>query len=167
MALKNKDEETASGITKLSHLMRYMLSEVEENEILLEKEISYFRNYIDLQKLRFSEEDDIEINMHILGNPSGIKVPPFLFIVFIENAFKYGLIFKNHSFIHIQFDIADQLLQFQITNSVHKKTDIQKLGIGLANIHERLELLFPGNYQLDILEENNTFKVNLNFNPGL
>jgi LytS/YehU family sensor histidine kinase len=62
VALKNNDNETAAGITKLSNIMRFMLNEVDEKMILLEKEIGYLRSYIELQKLRFSEKDDVDIN---------------------------------------------------------------------------------------------------------
>ena len=97
VALKNNDNETAVGITKLSNIMRFMLNEVDEKMILLEKELGYLRSYIELQKLRFSDKDDVDINFGIEGDVSDIKIPPFIFIVFIENAFKYGINIRKHS----------------------------------------------------------------------
>ena len=160
-ALRNNDNETATGLTKLSEIMRYMLNDINENEITLDKEIDYLKSYIDLQKLRFSEKDDIIISFDIQRDTSETKIPPFLFIVFVENAFKYGINFKKHSFINIRFEISKNELKFNIKNSVHYKNDINKQGVGLKNIKERLELLYRGNHKLEIINENNTFNVDL------
>jgi LytS/YehU family sensor histidine kinase len=48
VALKNNDNETATGITRLSHIMRFMLDDVNENMIPLDKEINYLTSYLDL-----------------------------------------------------------------------------------------------------------------------
>jgi len=161
VALKNNDNETASGITKLSHIMRFMLDEVNENIITLDKEIKYLTSYIDLQKLRFSGNDDIEISFDVHGDTTNIKIPPFIFIVFIENAFKYGINYKKHSFINIKFETSDDELKFNIKNSVHNKNEQHDSGLGLKNIKERLELLYSENYNLEITTDNNIFNIDL------
>jgi len=163
-ALKNNDNETANGLTKLSEIMRYMLNDVNENEIALNKEIDYLKSYIELQKLRFSENDDIVISFDIQGNTSEVKIPPFLFIVFVENAFKYGINFKKPSFIKIRFEISKNDLKFNIRNSVHHNNDMHQKGVGLKNIKERLLLLYRDNHRLEITNENNTFNVDLEIN---
>lgn len=161
IALKNNDEETANGITKLSRIMRYMLDELTENEIAIDKEIDYIKSYIALQKLRFSENDEISINFDIEGNTSGVKIPPFIFIVFIENAFKYGINFRKKSFIHIRLTVDKNRILFNIKNSIHRQDNNQKHGIGLNNVRNRLNLLFPGTHTLDINDETHIFTVNL------
>jgi LytS/YehU family sensor histidine kinase len=161
IALKNKDDETAKGITKLSQMMRFMLEGVNEDLVLLEKEITYLTSYLDLQKLRFSEQDDVRINFDIKGDITGIRIPAFIFIVFIENAFKYGIDYKKHSFVDIKFEVSDNTLRFNIRNSIHKTGDLQNPGIGLKNIRGRLDLLFPGRYNLEITSENDIFNLDL------
>lgn len=161
VALKNKDEETAKGITKLSYLMRFMLDGVNENLIPLEKEITYLKSYLDLQKLRFSEQDDVRINFEVKGDITGKRIPSFIFIVFIENAFKYGIDYKKHSFVDIKFEISDNTLRFNIRNSIHKTGDLQNPGIGLKNIRGRLDLLYPGSFSLEIASENDIFILDL------
>lgn len=161
IALKNSDNETANGITKLSHMMRFMLDGVNENLIPLEKEITYLTSYLDLQKLRFSEQDDVNVNFDVKGDITDIKIPPFVFIVFIENAFKYGIDYKKHSFVDIKFEVSDNILRFNIRNSIHKTGDLQNPGIGLKNIRGRLDLLYPGNYNLEIASENDIFNLDL------
>lgn len=161
IALKNNDNETAIGITKLSHIMRFMLDEVDEKMILLDKEIGYLRSYIELQKLRFSEKDDVSISFDIEGNTSDIRIPPFIFIVFIENAFKYGISIRKSSFINIKFILTNEELRFNIRNSIYYKNELPESGIGLSNIKERLELLYHDNHRLEISSANDVFNVEL------
>ncbi len=141
--------------------MRFMLNEVEEKLIPLDKEISYLGNYIELQKLRFSDDDDVIITFEVEGKTSDIRIPPFIFIVFIENAFKYGINIREHSFINLKFVIANGELKFNIRNSVHRKNALPDPGIGLRNIKERLELLYGNNYSLEINSINDIFNVDL------
>ena len=161
IALKNNDNETAVGITKLSNIMRFMLNEVDEKMILLEKEVGYLRSYIELQKLRFSDKDDVDINFGIEGDVSDIRIPPFIFIVFIENAFKYGINIRKPSFINIKFTIVNDELKFNIRNSIHYKNELPDSGIGLSNIKERLKLLYHDNYTLEINSSDDIFNVEL------
>jgi LytS/YehU family sensor histidine kinase len=161
IALRNNDSETAAGLTKLSGIMRYMLNDLNENEITLDKEINYLKNYIDLQKLRFSENDDIKINFDIQTDSSEMLIPPFLFIVFVENAFKYGIDFRKQSFIDIKFEIRGNSFRFNIRNSIHCRNDGQKNGLGLKNIKERLELIYGADHKLEIINNNDTFNVDL------
>lgn len=163
IALRNNDFETASGLTKLSGIMRYMLNDLNESEITLDKEINYLKNYIDLQKLRFSETDDIKIDFDIQTNSSETLIPPYLFIVFVENAFKYGIDFRKHSFIDIKLEITGNLLRFNIRNSIHSGNEGQKNGLGLKNVKERLELIYGKDHKLEIINDNNTFNVDLKF----
>ena len=161
IALKNNDNETAVGITKLSNIMRFMLNEVDEKMILLEKEVGYLRSYIELQKLRFSDKDDVDINFGIEGDISDIKIPPFIFIVFIENAFKYGINIRKPSFINIKFTVVNDELKFNIRNSIHYRNELPDSGIGLSNIKERLKLLYHDNYNLEINSSDDIFNVEL------
>jgi two-component system, LytTR family, sensor kinase len=161
IALRNNDNETADGLTRLSTIMRYMLNDINENEIDMDKEIDYLRSYIELQKLRFSSEDDIQICFDIQRDSMFTKIPPFIFIVFIENAFKYGINLKKHSFINIKFEVYGNLLRFNIKNSVNARNDIQRQGVGLNNVTERLRLLFGDAHKLNVSNENNIFNVDL------
>lgn len=164
MALLNKDEETAKGIRRLSQIMRYMLNDSNEQGILLDDEIEYLKSYIELQKLRFTETDDIKVTFNCEGETAGIKIPPYLFIVFVENAFKYGVDYKKPSFVDVNFQIKNKVIVFDISNTVHPQDGLQKHGIGLINIKERLKLLFKDNHQLRIYQTENTYHVELEIN---
>ncbi len=92
-----------------------------------------------------------------------------LLIVFVENAFKHS---KNSGdqkiFIDIALKIWSNTILFSVTNSCSSIKDDQKPfgnnGMGLANVQKRLELLYPGEYDLKIEENESVYKIMLRLN---
>lgn len=152
---------------KLSELMRYMLYESENALIPLEKEASYLKNYIELQKVRF--EDDVEITFTIEGVATTQMIEPMLLIPFVENAFKHGVGMVINPTIEINLKISENALSFSVKNKIATETAMDKdssSGIGLKNVQRRLELLYSNTHELTIKNENGWFltTLNLNFN---
>ncbi len=93
-------------------------------------------------------------------------VPPMLFIVFIENAFKHGVSYRQDSFVEVAMSVmSDTRVRFTCKNSIvaarvgaQQQTDG---GIGLENVSKRLALLFGKDYRLDIEEDLETYNVTL------
>ena len=71
--------------------MRYMIHDSNVDFVPLKKEIEYLENYIELQKLRISDDDPFQLNFTVKGQIGTIEIAPVLYIPFVENAFKYGL----------------------------------------------------------------------------
>lgn len=162
MARKQKDYSTSKGIAKLSHLIRYVIYDCNVDKIDLEKEIEQINNFLDLQKLRFSKEDKINISFEINGQYKTKQISPMLLIPFVENAFKHGISFKNDSPIDIKLNINNNLLLFSVKNNVNRlrcDRDDHNSGIGLANIQRRLELLYPESHHLKIENKKDTFEI--------
>lgn len=157
-----KSDYAPELILKLSDMLRYMLYECNEERVYLEKEIQYIRNYLDLEKIRLSQNADIKIE--IVGNIASVKVAPLLFIPFIENSFKHGLkTSTNNAYIYIQFEVTDEI-KFSITNSKSQPIPgfkpIQSVGgIGLTNVQKRLELIYPNRYDLHIDNQLDSYSV--------
>lgn len=158
----NKDH-AKQAVLRLSELMRYVLYDLEEGKTTLKKEIEFLKSYVDLMKLRISESLDLSINFP--SKIPDIQIPPFLFIPFIENAFKHGIGTKGDSYIHIVLEIIDKKIYFRLNNSIpDTKSDNGKYsGIGLENARKRLNLLFNGKHELRILERKNDFEIDLVF----
>lgn len=165
MSSMKGDEETAEGISKLSELMRYMIYETKVDKISLDKEIEHIRNFIELQKLRFSEKDGLDIIFSIKGDPNGKVVPPMLFIPFIENAFKFGFSLQQKSIIEIGLKMEEEELIFMAKNTINKKkvNKDEHSGIGISNVKKRLDLLYPDSHKLEISQDDNYFNVYLSF----
>ncbi len=153
-------EEAKESIIRLSKLMRHLLYDSETEKIAITKEIEFVRNYVDLMKLRFSE--NVEIKLDILNPLPHKSIPPLLFTSFVENAFKHGISYQSKSFINISFSFLDENLIFKVDNSKHhSKNKEANQGIGIDNSRKRLDLIYGEKYTLKIDENNNEFNIHL------
>ncbi|TRX42366.1 sensor histidine kinase [Flavobacterium restrictum] len=156
-----KSDLVPDAIVTLSELMRYMLYETDNKFVFLEKEINYIQNYIELQKLRLNNIENITINIH--GDTKNKFIEPLLLISFIENAFKYGTDYKGAAYVKIKITIVGTVLDFFVENKVEEYVrDPDNSGIGLSNIENRLNLLYPNAHQLTITESDAKYSVHLN-----
>jgi LytS/YehU family sensor histidine kinase len=160
-----KSEKTAKLILKLSELMRYLLYETKENRQDLEKEILCIHNYLELERIRYGELLEVEID--ITGDISEKKIAPIILLSFVENAIKHGA-GKNidRIYMKIAFEIKGDFLHFSISNPKPALAEAEQLGkasgIGLTNVRKRLSLGYKDNeYELEIKELEKTFEVNL------
>lgn len=154
-----KSDDTTTAIVTLSELMRYMIYEVNENLVLLKNEVDHIQNYIDLQLLRLKDSSGVRIN--IIGDLN-YKIEPMLLISFIENAFKYGTDFKGKTDISIKLNVVNNILHLDVQNKVSlQNTQNPNSGIGLENIKNRLNLLYPKTHELIITQNKDFYTVNL------
>lgn len=167
-ALQEHAERTGEGIQKLGDMMRFMLQENMLDKISLSRDIDYLNNYISLQKLRTSVSVDIVIFTEIEEDFRALQIAPMLLIPFVENAFKHGISLQSPSHIRITLQTRDNTLYFDVYNSIHLKPegDPEKLhsGIGLPNVRQRLNLLYPRKHELIIRESAKEFFVHLTLN---
>lgn len=150
-------------ILQLSTLMRYVLYESTSPTISLASEIAFMENYIKLMKERFSKKKlTVDSYMPSSEEAKDISIPPLIFIMFLENAFKHGISYRDTSFINVSIRIDNNRLHFNCINSKAPDKKAEKHGgIGLMNIRKRLKILYGSNYTLNIAEEANTFHVSL------
>lgn len=146
-----KSNIAPSVVLKLSEIMQYVLYDTKEPQVSLFTAINYIQNYLDLERLRYG--DKIFASTDIIGNIEDIKVPPLLFLPFIENCFKHGA--KDNDEILISFEnIENKWLIFKVENAYKQLDEFNKTnirhGIGIQNVKRRLELLFPNNFELKI-----------------
>jgi two-component system, LytTR family, sensor kinase len=160
--IKSLPSKAVFSIDKLTGIMQYMLYESSFDKVSLTNEINHINNYIDLEKIRYSDPNFIDFK--ISGDYSEIQIPPLIFMPFIENAFKHGNKLKPAPGIIIRIDVAETNLHFEITNFIKENYEMQNKnsGFGLVNIKRRLDLLFDNKYELKIVNKNKTFAVNLN-----
>src|ERR1700743_1401025 len=150
-----KSDTTPEAILKLSEIMRYMLYESNDNKVDLSKELQYIQNYIDLQKIRFANKAFIDFKVE--GRVTNQKIVPLLLIAFIENAFKHGITDDALSPVRLLITVDDAHLHFYIQNKKHNNNKDSMGGIGLGNVKRRLDLLYPGKYNLDIRNQRDTY----------
>jgi two-component system, LytTR family, sensor kinase len=147
-----------------------MLYECNEQRVLLSKEIQYMQNYLDLERIRLPKSSEVVLTTE--GHISDQMVAPLLFVPFVENSFKHGL---NHQvggggFVRMHLAVSGDDLEFFIENSktghLPRQNHPRSGGIGLTNVRQRLELLYPGAYDLDISNEPDRYAVTLRLVMG-
>jgi two-component system LytT family sensor kinase len=160
---RNRDDEAGQGIMKLSGLMRYIIYDSNVAEISLVREMEHIDSYLEVARLKFAKHESVDIKIEKEGNFSAYKIAPLLLIPFVENAFKHGVGSKGDGYIHMSFKVTDGTLDFRIENPILDKEESLKKhsGIGLDNVKKRLEMLYPNRHQLDILDTEGVFEVQL------
>jgi len=160
-----KSSRTSEGIAKISNLLRCVLYDCNDLEVPLQQEIKLIENYIDLEKLRYG--DRLNMNFEVKGEINNIKIAPMLLFTFVENCFKHGS--SNDPevpYIRILLNIFNNNIEFIAENSKpHSIKRVKRItggGIGLQNVKKRLEIIYRNNFELNIQNLTNSFRVSLN-----
>ncbi|MFD1315874.1 sensor histidine kinase [Namhaeicola litoreus] len=155
-----KSDNAPEVVVKLSDMMQYVLYEVNNPFVDILKEINYIQAYIELEELRFG--DKVKTDISLIGDFSGIQVPPLILLTFVENCFKHGARNSDKLKISITFESKKDTIYFNVANTIDgtpkKKTNH---GIGLENVKRRLDLIYGKKYNLSTKIENHKYIVNL------
>jgi sensor histidine kinase YesM len=162
-----EDPNTPEKIMRLSDLLRYVLYECNDDEILLEKEIDYLKSYIEFN--RISDDEIRDITFVETTGFGQAKIAPMILLSFVENACKHSrILFEKDGFIHISAGMRDNVFDFSIINSISKSAGINNAtpysGIGLENIRKRLNFLYRGNYLLYTTKDDDKYNVEFTVN---
>lgn len=164
--LMRKDVEKASFLLeKYSEILRYQLYNSKSSLVPLSKELKYIRDVISVERLRWGSDLQVETNWNI--EQGSVFIEPLILIVFIENAFKHvSKSISDKGYVKILFRQKNDVFYMEIENSKWKKKDIHQkhvkgLGIGLQNTRDRLNLLYPESHMLNIIDDDDRFKVEL------
>ena len=151
LSLQHSDK-TPDVVLKLADIMRYLIDDCNEPKILLDKEIAFIRNYIEIEKIRHQAN----IRFTVEGETSGVMIEPFLFISFIENGFTHA--FNNSftdPFMFITLKVEPGQVGLTVINNTNIDLETQSKridGTGLKNSKSLLEILYPGSYDLQIIQ---------------
>jgi LytS/YehU family sensor histidine kinase len=160
---KNPDMASAS-LAKFSELLRYQLYECNDTQILLSKEIAYLGNFIQLEKLR--QNQNVEVGLQLDPQYTDhLGIAPFILMTFVENAFKHVSKYMDRpNWIRIKLELDGKRLDLSVCNSKAHSVSGEVVsygGIGLKNVQRRLDLIYPGLYELDIQNSADSFEVRL------
>lgn len=160
---RKKSDILEPSLIKLSSLLRYMLYETDEDKVLLDKEVEYLQSYIDLQRLRFGK--NIQINTQLQQTAYAFTIEPMLLIPFVENAFKHGVGLIEDAQIDIDLKVENDQLYFLVRNKYNAANENEPKdktsGIGMANVKRRLNLLYHQDHSLLIDKRDGWFTVSL------
>ena len=142
------DQDKAQmAVGELSKLLRHVLYENQQDFVPLCKEADFMRNYVELMKIRVTDNVKIDTNINVQPNDS-TPVAPLIFISLIENAFKHGISPQGAGNIMIDLSQSAGDITCEIRNTCYPKRENDKSGsgIGLEQVSRRLELMYPGRY---------------------
>jgi sensor histidine kinase YesM len=161
--IDKQNGEARTTLLQMSDLLRYQLYDCNNPAIEIEKEVHYLQDYVRLQELR--KDNHYEVGIEVGEQVKGFRITPLLLIPFVENAFKHISHYSHEkNFIRVNLQRKNDILTYTVENS---KDDQERSteptgGIGLSNVKRRLELLYPGKHTLQIQNNANSFKIELN-----
>lgn len=151
-----------AALHKFSEMLRYQLYECNGEKIPIEKEIAYLKDYVALQQLRVSNNTAIQFDCGL--DVHDFSIEPLLLIPFVENSFKHLSHFDKdkQNEVRIAISRTNGSLQFSVYNTTeHADLTTKQGGIGLTNVRQRLNLLYPGKHNFTITKKNDWFGVDL------
>jgi sensor histidine kinase YesM len=159
--IQDEPNKASEYLKKLSEILRFMLYETNTERIPLSNEIEHIKKYIDLQKIRTSNNDFVILQ--VVGDSSDKYIAPMIFVHFIENAFKYATNKKIKNAISVKFEISDKSVSFMCKNHIDSidLASKENNGIGIQLIKQRLDLVYKTDYSLNIIERDNWYIENL------
>lgn len=157
----NKDR-AAETINALIGLLQNTISNVSET-VTVEQEVENLRNYVFINHVRYGGR--IKAAFYVAPDCNHYHVPKLVIQPFIENAFFHGFIKKETGTIHVLVSRAGESLICEIMDNgdgieglnmgetlPNPKNNRQLFsGIGIRNVHDRIELLYGAPYGVTIM----------------
>jgi LytS/YehU family sensor histidine kinase len=155
-----ESQKAPEMLIKLSDMLRYILDECNNPQVLLEKEIKMVEDYMALEKIRYG--DNLEMNLQVKGDHHRKMIVPLLLIPLVENSFKHGTSkMLKRPWVNLNISVEEQSLVFLLSNSKPDELSLPEHSghIGLNNVKKRLHLLYPAAHELKIAETRNSFEI--------
>ena len=159
LARKSGEKEISTMVMSLSNLLRQSI-DFKNELITLKNELHLTQDFINIQKIRYPKR--LNVLFETDANTLHYLVPKFSIQPLVENAIKYNINqSRQQCIINIQSYFKDQCLLIVITDngvgmnpnylsSPTPSYNKEKTGLGLKNIHHRIQILFGDSYGLSI-----------------
>jgi sensor histidine kinase YesM len=167
---KQKSPKAQELLLKLSDLLSYLLYECDELKVPLEKELTMMKEYMNMEKLRFG--NNMEMEIEIKGMIGGKTIAPLLLLPFIENVFRQCNTHAEQSWINLELTIEENILTMKLLNGVDlDNSEPSSFSNEIINVQKRLQLVYPANHELKMYTEQEIcmtlLKIDLGKNSGL
>lgn len=153
----NKNHEAEEMLFHFSKLLRQTLSRSDEF-ISVREELHTIEDYVALQKLRYPGQFEVEYDLQeeVLDLP----IPSFILQPIVENSIFYSIHKESTSHVKIAATLAGHVIrltveddgvgmnQEQIDRAFQREAQVN--GVGLINVHERIQLNYGPEYGLHI-----------------
>lgn len=158
--VKQDTDQAQEMILQLSDMMSYGIYEGQKKLVPLEKEVAYLENFIRLHQQRYRKRIEVDFRKDL--HTEAVEVIPLLFINLLENAFKHGVEkLRDNAYVYLDLKVDELGISFIIENNFDPEEQPAEPGIGLANLHRRLELVYPERHKLLLQKDDNVFRAEL------
>ena len=160
----DKSDSAPDLVVRLSEMLDYMLYQCKEEKVGICKELELLKNYIDLEKLRYGDRLQLDVESNI-DDPQTL-IAPLILVSIVENAFKHGVSGTiKRAVIKVHLRVSEGNIYFRVYNtkpSVTQRDSMNyKKGIGLKNVQRQLELIYPDQSTWKIEERDESYEINL------
>jgi two-component system LytT family sensor kinase len=153
------DPDTAREmIIKLANILRRLLNS-SEAFVPLREEVEFIDNYLDIEVVRFGR-DKLQVLKELAPESLDVMVPSMLLQPLVENSIKHGLSSKiEGGSIHLRSRLSDSQLIIEVeddgvgmgaVNLLERPAGLGGTGIGMANVAERLKVLYGDTAQMTV-----------------
>lgn len=150
-------------VRRLKSLLIYYFTDGRKDRIALSREIDVIRDFVALEKIRYGER--LEVQIDTPADPGQYHIVPFILFPFVQNCFEHGLSDDaGKSWLNIAISIEGNRLFFKAKNSKPRTDIFNEAGTGIGNPDRRrkqLELFYKGRYQLIVEDSDTEYKVSL------
>ena len=145
--ISSNPEKAIHFVKKLSEVYRYVLDQKNHELVDLETELKFVESYIYLQKIRFENNLEVEIDVQ----PKNLKVIPLSVQMLVENAIKHNEISDKKPMQIRVFTTDNQFLV--VENKLQKKSGSEGNGSGIQNISDRYKFFTDKQVEININTE--------------
>lgn len=152
-------EEVAQTILDLSSILRYSFNTTAEGKVSLKEELEHIGHIFNISRLKSSKP--LQLNFTVTGAPIDQQIMPLLLITLAENMLKYADLYNSDHPATFCCQLSDDCLQIHIANSKRKSAAPFSSGIGMKNLEKRLNLAYPANHKLEVINSCSTYTLTL------
>jgi LytS/YehU family sensor histidine kinase len=161
LSLSNPDK-TLDLILKFRRLLQFSIVDSQLKKVPVSRETEMIEDFIRIEQIRYGSR--LQIKNSVTGNCENLLIAPFLLFTLVENCFKHGS--SNDAgqpWIELSLTCENNRICFETKNSIPKKSHpaLTFQEKGLLKLRQRLELLYPKKYILNLKEEPQEFAAKL------
>lgn len=155
--VKIDPDKASAMLMKLGQLLRYQLYDCNRTQVLLSAEISFLRNFLDMENL-YSSEHIYTINT--TGNANGILIYPSILLPFVQGAINSVRKESDYQTLNIHIDIHNHSISVMI--KICHRNNISLNNKELLNIKNRLDTVYKNRYKLNITNSKTSEETEIN-----
>lgn len=146
-------DKSVQFIQELSGIYRYVLDKREKEVVLVAEELAFLDKYFFLQKIRFQEALQVDIQVSSVES----FIPPMALQLLVENAIKHNIVSEEQP---LQIRILERENYLEVSNNIQPKKLMEpSSGVGLPNIKERYSFL--SKQEVEVVQNSDFFTVRL------